>query len=192
MSGKSQPKDIDERVRRTRNALGSALMALSREKPIDAITVSELTANAGIGRSTFYAHFADLPDFLCSSYAGMLARAAAIGQHADGDRSALATRVILDHLAKSGAHGQVVRRSRTWPMMMAAGQGRLRVIAEENLRRTHPRLSPARRRAAANFIAGGLIAMIQDWTDHDRRDPAGRIQRLFEDFVAGILERERR
>jgi AcrR family transcriptional regulator len=54
-----QKRKVDERIRRTRNRLGNALVALILEKPIDKLTVQEVLGRAGVGRSTFYLHFRD-------------------------------------------------------------------------------------------------------------------------------------
>lgn len=62
MSGNSQgvvkkkAQQPDLRVRRTRDALGSALIQLIQEKPINDITVQDVLDRAGVGRSTFYLH----------------------------------------------------------------------------------------------------------------------------------------
>lgn len=55
-------KKNDRRSRRTRNALTTALMELLREKPLNAITVTELTALADVNRGTFYVHYRDVYD----------------------------------------------------------------------------------------------------------------------------------
>lgn len=55
---------IDPRVKRTRQLLQSALMALVEEKPIDSITVQDIAARAEVNRATFYAHFVDKYDLL--------------------------------------------------------------------------------------------------------------------------------
>src|SRR4026208_715870 len=59
-------KKTDARVRRTRDALGDALVALMQEKPFDAITVQEVLDRAHVGRSTFYSHYSDKDDLLMS------------------------------------------------------------------------------------------------------------------------------
>ena len=46
-------KREDARVRRTRDALGDALVALMHEKPFDSITVQDVLDRANVGRSTF-------------------------------------------------------------------------------------------------------------------------------------------
>src|SRR3954471_12869744 len=56
----------DPRIRRTRDALGDALLALMQEKTFESITVQEVLDRAGVGRSTFYAHYRDKDDLLLS------------------------------------------------------------------------------------------------------------------------------
>lgn len=52
----------DRRVRKTQNALYMAFAALMREKPLSAITVSELAEKADIHRATFYSHYKDIEE----------------------------------------------------------------------------------------------------------------------------------
>src|SRR5215207_4731977 len=59
-------KKIDARVRRTRDALGDALIALMQEKPFETITVQEVLERAHVSRSTFYTHYSDKGDLLMS------------------------------------------------------------------------------------------------------------------------------
>lgn len=55
---------VDRRVRRTRELLRSALVALIMEKGYERITVQDIIDRADVGRSTFYAHFRDKEDLL--------------------------------------------------------------------------------------------------------------------------------
>lgn len=64
----------DERVRRTHERLGNALVQLIGEKPIDDITVQEVLDRASVGRSTFYLHFRDKNDLLLSQLEMFLER----------------------------------------------------------------------------------------------------------------------
>src|SRR5579863_6893434 len=59
-------RQVDERVRRTRARLGSALVALIHEKPFNDVTVQQVLDRASVGRSTFYLHFRDKNDLLLS------------------------------------------------------------------------------------------------------------------------------
>jgi AcrR family transcriptional regulator len=63
---KKQRRKPDERIRRTHQRLGSALVQLMAEKPIDDITVQDVLDRASVGRSTFYLHFRDKNDLLLS------------------------------------------------------------------------------------------------------------------------------
>src|SRR3954471_18881765 len=59
-------KKTDARIRRTRDALGDALVALMQEKPFETITVQDVLDRAKVGRSTFYSHYSDKDDLLMS------------------------------------------------------------------------------------------------------------------------------
>lgn len=51
---------MDLRVKKTRNSLRQAFLALAAEKAIDKITVTELARRAAINKATFYLHYSDL------------------------------------------------------------------------------------------------------------------------------------
>lgn len=65
----------DARTRRTQQALSEALVALMLDRDFADITVQDVLDRAGVGRSTFYAHFRSKDDFLLSDaerFIGML------------------------------------------------------------------------------------------------------------------------
>lgn len=53
---------LDRRTRRTRAALGRALIQLLQKKPLQSITITELTNLADVNRATFYLHYHDVYD----------------------------------------------------------------------------------------------------------------------------------
>ena len=57
----------DRRVRRTQQALESALLSLIVERGYEPLTVREIIDRADVGRSTFYAHYTDKQDLLVAS-----------------------------------------------------------------------------------------------------------------------------
>lgn len=59
----------DRRVRRTRTALTETFLELVVERPYDDIAVGDIIERAGVGRSTFYQHFANKEDLLRQSLA---------------------------------------------------------------------------------------------------------------------------
>lgn len=57
-------KNNDHRVRLTKQIIRDSLVSLMKEYPIPRISVKMLCERAGIHRSTFYAHYADVYDLL--------------------------------------------------------------------------------------------------------------------------------
>ncbi len=56
--------NTDRRVKRTKRALRDALLSLLEKKPINEISVTELTNLADVNRATFYFYYTDLLDML--------------------------------------------------------------------------------------------------------------------------------
>lgn len=56
--------NTDRRVKRTKKALKNALLSLLEKKPINEISVTELTTLADVNRATFYFYYTDLLDML--------------------------------------------------------------------------------------------------------------------------------
>lgn len=63
-SSSSTAERLDPRVRRTRQRLQEALLALLRERAFEDITVQDVTERAGLSRVTFYLHYRDKDDLL--------------------------------------------------------------------------------------------------------------------------------
>jgi len=55
-------KNESRKVRQTKSRTKEVFLELCAEKPLDKISIKELTALAQINRSTFYAHFQDIND----------------------------------------------------------------------------------------------------------------------------------
>ena len=53
---------IDRRILKTKRAIAIALMQLLAEKPMEDITITELTLKADINRKTFYLHYTSIED----------------------------------------------------------------------------------------------------------------------------------
>jgi AcrR family transcriptional regulator len=68
--GALKKKDADARARRSRQALLDAFFALVLTRAYDEVTVQTIAARAGVGRSTFYAHFPGKNALLAASLAG--------------------------------------------------------------------------------------------------------------------------
>ena len=53
---------MDRRTKKTQNAIKQAFLELLQQKPINKITISEITDKVDIGRGTFYIHYTDIFD----------------------------------------------------------------------------------------------------------------------------------
>ncbi|GGV19104.1 TetR family transcriptional regulator [Streptomyces litmocidini] len=62
----------DRRTRRSRRALGAALVELVLERGFTALTVEDITERADVARATFYAHFRDKEDLFARVTADLL------------------------------------------------------------------------------------------------------------------------
>src|ERR1051325_10192877 len=93
-------KKTDARVRRSRDALGDALVALMQEKPFDTITVQDVLDRANVSRSTFYLHYSDKDDLLMSDAEEFFeAISTALSQHSDKSDRVFPVEEFFTHLA---------------------------------------------------------------------------------------------
>jgi AcrR family transcriptional regulator len=179
---------IDERVFRTRNNIARAVIRIGRERGVDSLTVGELAREAGISRSTFYAHFGSLEHYLSRSFAAMVEGMAAQGarEAGPGDMRMLHVRRILDHVAAAGAYAHAISRSRHRPRMLAAGEERLRHYLDIRLTAIRPHLSESDRGALARFVAAGFIATLRCWMERGMAQSPEAMQRQFEDITGRL------
>lgn len=68
------PPRVDRRVRKTRRALGEALLELCGVKPYESVTVQDVIDRADVSRSTFYAHFVDKDSLLVDAFRDLRAQ----------------------------------------------------------------------------------------------------------------------
>ena len=73
---KSVKRRADRRVGRTRARLGQALRKLMEQRPLEKISVQDVTELAGVSRSAFYDHYDDKVDLLLSDMDEFLERMA--------------------------------------------------------------------------------------------------------------------
>src|SRR6202011_5925857 len=93
-------KKGDQRVRRTRDRLGDALVELLVEKPFDDITVHDVLERAGVSRSTFYTHYRDKNDlFLSDAEEFFEALATALSRFGDKSERVAPVQELFAHIA---------------------------------------------------------------------------------------------
>lgn len=191
MSISDAPKGIDRRAWRTRQLLAQALIELGAERDIDDLEISELVQAAGVGRSTFYTHYADRDDFLIGSFVNLIAAAETMLAEKYPQRTDLApSRPLLHHIYQASEFARAIVRSRVFLRQMTAGEEKLRTIVEANLKRLKPAWGPKRRRETAVYVAAGLIGLLRWWMVTGVRQTPEQMQEAFERLSRSALQDE--
>jgi AcrR family transcriptional regulator len=184
---KPKPKrPTDERIQRTHQRLGMAMVQLIQEKPMDEVTVQQVLDRAGVGRSTFYAHFRDKDDLLYSQLEQFLE----IMSSLLSTRKEQSTRVAP--VAEMFAH--IAEQKRLWRALQESGrmndfldlaQGYFTRGIELRMRETGlaPKDREAELRMRAVAAAGSLISLLRWWLDRGAREPATEMDAMFHAMV---------
>lgn len=191
-------KATDRRIQRTRKLLQDALHALMIEKGYEATTVQDVIDRANVGRSTFYAHFADKAMLLASSVEDLRvllrqkqqdARSTGDGALAGGLGFSLA---MLEHArGHLQLYGAIVGRDSGAFVTKRVH----RVIAElvyDDLAAIDFGTAPARRELAAEYFAGAFMAVLTWWLEHGAEQPPTEVDAIFRRLVLHGLTMESR
>ena len=179
-------KKTDARVRKTRDALGDALIALMQEKPFETITVQEVLDRAHVSRSTFYTHYSDKDDLLMSD-AEEFFEALSMTLSTNGDKSdrVFPVREFLAHLADVQPFFKALVKSGKFQENMELARGHFARGIERRLSEL-PRASsiPGNELPAIAFThAGALLSLLTWWLDRSMREPPEQMDKLFHRMV---------
>lgn len=159
---------IDRRVRRTRDRLGDALVALIQEKAFDSITVQDVLDRAKVGRSTFYVHFRDKNDlFLSDADEFFEAMATRLVHHAEASNRVAPVREMFAHVAEARPFLDALRTAGRIHDIHDLAQGHFaRGIAKRLAALPRARGITAKQRAAeGQALAGALLSLLWSWID---------------------------
>lgn len=182
---------IDRRVERTRGLLHDALIALIPERGYAAITVEEICRKANIGRSTFYAHYADkdaLRRATMQAHLHALARRRGPADRRRGSRRLEFSLPMFEHahafrplhralLSSSGdaIHDEVREHIR-------------RAVRDELVgRRVGGRGAPIE--FAVQFVTGAFLSVLAWWTAADSKLSPLQIDELFQGMATDGIGR---
>ncbi len=181
-------KKTDARVRRTRDALGDALVALMQEKPFDTITVQDVLDRAHVGRSTFYSHYSDKDDLLMSDADDFYERVS-MGLSAQGDTSdrVFPVREFFGHIAEAKRFVNALSSSGKMQENMELARGHFARGIERRLAELPRGQSiPASDRPAVAFAhAGALLSLMTWWIDRGLRQSPTEMDDMFHRIVWG-------
>jgi AcrR family transcriptional regulator len=188
-AGKKQPaprRKPDQRIRRTHERLGSALIALIQEKPIDDITVQEVLDRASVGRSTFYLHYRDKNDLLLSQLEGFLQiMSTALSVRKEESARVVPVAELFAHIGSQNKIYRALADSGRLHDFFDLAQGYFARGIERRITESK-RLShlPQRELAArTTALAGSLLSLLRWWLDRGEKESPCAMDDLFHSMV---------
>ena len=179
-------KKTDARVRRTRDALGDALVALMQEKPFDTITVQDVLDRAHVSRSTFYSHYSDKDDLLMSDADDFFERMSmALSAHGDKSDRVFPVQEFFTHIADVQPFYKALVKSGQFQENMELARGHFARGIERRLSELPRGQSiPASERSAIAFThAGALLSLLSWWLDRGMRELPAQMDELLHRMV---------
>lgn len=186
MTQKETARRPDRRVERTQRALRTALLELVNQNDWEAVSVQQLCERAKVGRSTFYAHYADKEELLISGF-GDLKKA--LREHAARRSEPLGfTLALLEHTTEHQGLLRALAGTRTAFLVQREFLALVIELVEEDLA-TYP-LAASHREGAASYIAGAFCELLRwwgGWGGHRRRTSPKEVDALFRSLTLPVL-----
>ena len=182
--------DVDPRVRRSTHALGSALIELIQERDFDDITVQAILDRAGVGRTTFYAHYRNKEDVLHSSYDRVFsAFDAMVERPTPGTPRLFPVTEFLEHVAESRTLLHALRSAGRMEDAWALCAGYATRLIERRLA-SFAGIAPSTPRALlARMLAGALMEAVRWWEDHGASVTPAAMDAAFHELARGVVRR---
>ncbi|MDP2313692.1 MAG: TetR/AcrR family transcriptional regulator [Pseudomonadota bacterium] len=181
-------KTPDRRVQRTRRTLREALLLLTYEKGWEQTSVQDICARADVGRSTFYAHFADKEELLTSGFDDLRsALRAQVGQGDEALRPPLAyANALLEHLDQNRRLHRALLGERTALVVQKHFRRLLLEFVAEDLA---PLVPDVRRRdLAVRYVAGGLYELLIWWVDARVPETLATVATAMREFTRPVVD----
>ena len=181
-----ETQKTDARVRRTREALGGALITLMQEKPFDTITVQDVLDRAQVSRSTFYMHYNDKDDLLMSDAEEFFeALSMALSAHGDKSDRVFPVKEFFAHLSDVQPFFKALVKSGRYHENMDLARGHFARGIERRLAELPAGKSiPRNELPAISFAhAGALLSLLTWWLDRGMRETPEEMDELFHRMV---------
>lgn len=158
---------VDARVERSTRALGRALVALVQERDYGDITVRDIVARAGVGRTTFYAHYRNKDDVLHSSYEHVFgALEAMVERPSPVGHRLFPVAEFLAHVRDAADLVAALRRGGLLGDAWALYTGSVARLIERRLDEPSAPDASSSRPLVARMLAGALTEATAWWLDH--------------------------
>jgi AcrR family transcriptional regulator len=185
------PGKLDARVRRTRDALGDALIALMQERPFDSITIQQVLDRAKIGRSTFYNHFRDKDDLFLSDVDDFFSlMSSALDRLGDKSNRLLPAQEFFAHVAEVHRFIRALHDAQKFQDVFELGRGHFARSIEARLAAMPAArsMNPVGRAARAHALAGAFISLLEWWLAHQEAATPQEMDALFHQLAWSGLQ----
>jgi AcrR family transcriptional regulator len=186
-----QRRKPDQRVRRTRERLGSALIALIQEKPINNVTVQDVLDRALVGRSTFYLHYRDKDDLLLSQLEMFLeTMSTALSIRKEESRRVVPVTELFAHIGNQNKLYRTLSDSGHLKDFFDLAQGYFARGIEQRLTESRRLANLPQRElgARASALAGSLLSLLRWWLDRGEKESPHAMDELFHRMVWNGLQ----
>jgi AcrR family transcriptional regulator len=176
----------DERIRRTHERLGSALVQLIQEKPIDDVTVQEVLDRASVGRSTFYLHFRDKNDLLLSQLEKALEMMSTeLSVRKDPSDRVVAVAEMFAHIGGQKKIYRALADSGRLNDFFDLAQGYFARGIERRLKESQrlPQISQRELTARSVALAGSLLSRLRWWLERGAKESPTALDKMFHAMV---------
>src|ERR1700730_4844623 len=177
-----QRRKPDQRIRRTHERLGSALLALILERQFDDVTVQDVLDRASVGRSTFYLHYRDKDDLLLSQLEMFLeTMSTALSIRKEESHRVVPVAELFAHIGNQNKLYRALADSGHLNDFFDLAQGYFARGIEQRLRESK-RLSNLQQRelvARSSALAGSMLSLLRWWLDRGEKESPRVMDELF-------------
>lgn len=173
----------DRRVRRTRELLSEALVALILEKGYEAVTVQDVIDRADVGRSTFYSHYRNKDALLLGSF-GQIRESFEAHDRGEGTDFSLA---LFRHAVSYRRLYKAMAGERGGNLFLSRLHDYLSDHASEQLRpKTGSTSVPVE--VVVQYQVSSLLGLLTWWLDRDLPYPPEKMDAMFKELTTPGLE----
>jgi AcrR family transcriptional regulator len=184
-TGVKQQK-ADRRSQRTYRLVCSAFGELLSEKPYDEIQVQDILDRAGIGRTTFYAHFFDKEDVLDSMAEQMLEMFTHQIIHSTAKQRVVPSLELFQHVYQSQPqHFRALMRGHAGEHLWEALQTALCRAIEPALETlcAEKRSPPIPLPVVSQYLASAFLTLLKWWLSADMPYPPEQMESIFQQLA---------
>ena len=179
-------QQTDRRSQRTYHLVSAAFIELLVEKPYDEILVQDILDRAGIGRTTFYAHYFDKEDVLMSMTGQALKQFTHQIAQAPARQRVIPSLELFEHIYQSPhRHLRALMRGHASEHLWKALQTALCQAIEPTLSTLcrEKRSPPIPLTVVSEYLASTFLTLLKWWLAADMPYPPEQMESIFQQLA---------